>query len=52
VLSGTTGLTLRDEITPKNHFHPPSTPKRLRIQLQQEIFFESSLKRHRLLKEN
>jgi hypothetical protein len=52
VSSGTTGLTLIDEIAPKDHFRPPSTPKRLRIQPQQEIFLESPLKRHRLLKEN
>jgi hypothetical protein len=31
VSSGTTGLTLRDEIAPKDHSRPPSTPKRLRI---------------------
>jgi hypothetical protein len=29
VLSGTFGLTLRDEITSKNHFHLPSTLKQL-----------------------
>jgi hypothetical protein len=52
VSSGTIGLTLKDEIAPKDHFRPPSTPKRLQIQPQQEIHFKSPLKRRRLLKEN